>query len=96
MKIVPNETPSGNGTRFNERVPTCRHHRTRLARTIGRDGRSWVLKQCSDCGVNVNGAGVWVSQRDLPCRVEDLPIVRDLRTPETKGQQRLLFPEVSQ
>ena len=67
------------------------HERRRLGRVIGRDGRDQVAEWCLDCDPNARGPGVWVPKHQVPVGVASLPVLRDLRSPEDRGEQRLLF-----
>ena len=52
------------------------------------------MERCDECGANARGPGVWVSANELyrlGIKREALPVFKDLRTPEAKGQQGLLF-----
>lgn len=70
----------------------CKHERTRLGRVIARNGTVHVEEQCLDCKANARGGGgQWVPRGKIPCRVEDLPLLRDLRTAEDRGEQPTLF-----
>jgi hypothetical protein len=73
----------------------CRHEQTEYGRVVGRDGRAQFEERCCACKVNVRGVGVWVPRSEVrtrcPVTPEDLPVFRDLRTPEDKGEQPLLF-----
>jgi hypothetical protein len=69
----------------------CTHERTRLGQVIARNGIVHVEEQCLDCGANVRGPGHWVPHGEITRPVAELPILRDLRTPEDKGTQPTLF-----
>jgi hypothetical protein len=69
----------------------CLHPRTRLVRVICRDGRTHIMEECLDCGGNARGSAIWVPRSSVPVDPESLPIAKDLRTPEDRGEQPLLF-----
>lgn len=69
----------------------CHHPRTSLMRVIGRGGIVHVADVCLICGGNARGVGRWVPRDSIGRPVEDLPIWKDLRTPEEKGEQPTLF-----
>lgn len=73
----------------------CFHKRTRMMRNITRDNRNQIEEVCQDCGGNARGPGVWVPQSAIPQRVEDLPVHRDHRPAEVKGEQPSLFGDLS-
>lgn len=69
----------------------CRHERREFARVIGADGRTQVMERCLDCGDNARGPGKWVAASQVPVDPATLPVARDLRSAEAKGEQRTLF-----
>jgi len=68
----------------------CPHERRRLGLVISRDGREQIEEHCLDCHCNARGPGIWIA-REKVADPESLPVLRDLRTPEDRGEQRTLF-----
>lgn len=68
----------------------CPHMRRQFMRVISRDGREQIAEVCQDCHENARGAGIWVSAHKVPVARSSLPVWRDLRTPEDKGEQPML------
>ncbi len=60
-------------------------------RVIGRDGRSQAAEVCLDCGGNARGSGRWVAASEKIGDRAGLPVWKDLRSPEERGEQGSLF-----
>lgn len=70
---------------------TCAHERRQFGVVILRDGRRHIAEVCADCLANVRGAGKWVAAHEVPDEASTLPVVKDYRAAEKRGEQGLLF-----
>lgn len=71
----------------------CTHERRRFGRVILRDGRQHLMQQCLDCGENARGEGRWVKAEEIPDPIHTLPVLRDHRSAESRGEQPSLFDQ---
>jgi hypothetical protein len=66
--------------------PACEHARRGYFRVVIADGRTQATERCLTCWRNPRPQA-WVARRELPCRVEELPLL-----PPPPSAQLLLFP----
>ncbi len=69
----------------------CFHHKRSYKRVVESNGRTRCAVVCDDCGQNVRGHRKYIDKSRWPADFWFLPIWRDYRSPEAKGEQGYLF-----